>query len=127
MPTTGCLATCAPEKPLRGSLPDWFAAVIEARAAGADVVAIQTHVTTLAEAERRLAGWQDGRDPAMARFPGCFSWGHPAGLEFGRSAEAEADASHWLALAARLGHDRQPAAGRLLRHGKRGARGRRHA
>jgi len=87
-------------------LPDWFAAVIEARAAGADVVAIQTHVTTLAEAERRLAGWQDGRDPAMARFPCCFSWGHPAGLEFGRSAEAEADAARWLALAARLGHDR---------------------
>lgn len=94
----------------RDRLPDWLAAVEAGAAAGAEVVAIQTHATTPAEAERRLADWQAGVGRSVG--PGwhprrlCFSWGHPAGLEFGRSAAAEADARRWLELAGRLGHDR---------------------
>lgn len=106
------------ELPPRDRLPSWFAAVEEAAAAGADVVAIQTHSTTLADAERRLADRAAAPENARQQGPHgglgtiwnpsriCFSWGHPAGLEFGRSAAAEADARRWLAVAARLGHDR---------------------
>jgi sugar phosphate isomerase/epimerase len=34
----------------------------------------------------------------------AFSWGHPHGLEGGRSAEAEADLRRWLTCATHLGH-----------------------
>jgi sugar phosphate isomerase/epimerase len=42
--------------------------------------------------------------PSDPRLQVALSWGHPHGLEGGRSAKAEADLHHWLAWAARLGH-----------------------
>ena len=77
---------------------DWAATIDLAARAGADVVALETCFMDRESAVRRLS------DALPVEV--MLSWGHPYGLEYGGSAEAEEDAAAWLATAAALGHRR---------------------
>lgn len=77
---------------------DWIGTIDAAAAAGAEVVALETCFMDRAAAAAALSR------PSPVET--MLSWGHPYGLEYGRSAEAEEDAVAWLATAAALGHRR---------------------
>jgi sugar phosphate isomerase/epimerase len=76
----------------------WQDTVTAAAAAGAEVVALETCFMDRASAARALS------EPLPIEV--MLSWGHPYGLQYGASPEAEEDAAAWLATAAALGHRR---------------------
>jgi sugar phosphate isomerase/epimerase len=76
----------------------WLNTVDSAAQCGADVIALETCFIRNQDGLRYLA------DVAPLRF--MFSWGHPYGLEYGTSAEAEADAIDWIRTSANLGCER---------------------
>lgn len=86
------------ERPSPGPPTDWVGTVDLAAELGADIVALETCFMDRAAAARELSR------PLPIEV--MLSWGHPYGLEYGASAEAEEDAAAWLAVAAALGHRR---------------------
>lgn len=76
----------------------WPDTITAAARAGADVVALETCFMDRSSATRVLS------EPLPVEV--MLSWGHPYGLEYGASPEAEEDAAAWLATAAALGHRR---------------------
>lgn len=76
----------------------WVDTIEAAATAGADVIALETCFMDRASAAAVLSRPQP--------LDVMLSWGHPYGLEYGRSREAEEDAVAWLATAAALGHPR---------------------
>lgn len=88
----------AGECPPAGEAVQWVDTIALAAAAGASVVALETCFMDRASAIRELSS-----GPTIET---VLSWGHPYGLEFGASPEAEEDAVAWLTTAAALGHDR---------------------
>lgn len=76
----------------------WTDTIAAAADRGAEVVALETCFMDRAAAADLLGV------PLPAEV--MLSWGHPYGLEYGRSREAEDDAAAWLSTAAALGHRR---------------------
>ncbi len=86
------------EAPSAHAPMSWTDTIAAAAELGAEVVALETCFMDRAVASEVLS--------APLPVEVMLSWGHPYGLEYGRSAEAEADAAAWLAAAATLGHRR---------------------
>ncbi len=84
---------CLPSRRMR----TWAQTLNDARAAGAEVVSVQTCFMSIPDAEHILRT----QDSSRIRL----AWGHPAGLQFGRSTSAEYEAGEWIRLAASLGHE----------------------
>jgi sugar phosphate isomerase/epimerase len=76
----------------------WERTIEAALAAGADLVALESVFMDARSCWDRLARGVPLRV--------MLSWGHPYGLEYGGSPQAEDDARRWLRLAADLGHER---------------------
>lgn len=88
----------AGESPPAGAPWSWEQSLNAAVAADAEVVALETFFMTLSDCRDVLARHR--------HLPSMLSWGHPHGLVYGESPEAEEDARAWLGLAAELGHSR---------------------
>lgn len=75
----------------------WDMALGAAVNAGAEVVALETCFMSVTDCRRVLQV-----EPTTA----MLSWGHPYGLAYGRSVDAEQDAASWMTVATDLGHAR---------------------
>ena len=82
------------ERPNSGNVWDWEDTIRSARSSGADVIALET--CFIAEPAKVL-NYARHRDPMV-----MVSWGHPYGLEFGTSVDAERDLRTWMSIAAGL-------------------------
>jgi sugar phosphate isomerase/epimerase len=80
------------EDPVSDPIWNWEDTIRSARRSGADMIAVETYF--IAEPSAVL-GYARHRNPVV-----MLSWGHPHGLEFGTSVDAERDLVAWLSVAA---------------------------